>query len=70
VFYPAVVIRYQVDILITVRGLRRSRGQTREMKIIIRENSKNDPVNVLYSEFDPKHLDISINDPLQCVFFA
>jgi hypothetical protein len=35
-----------------------------------RENSKNDPVNVLYSEFDPKCLDISINDPLQCVFFA
>jgi hypothetical protein len=37
---------------------------------LIWENSKNDPVNVLYSEFDPKHLDISINDPLQCVFFA
>jgi hypothetical protein len=36
--------------------------------IFLRENSKNDPVNVLNSDFDPIRLSISINDPPICAF--
>jgi hypothetical protein len=47
----------------TLMNLHREHSAFFAVMLLIWENSKNDPVNVLNSDFDPIRLSISINDP-------